>query len=576
MRLLFAVSLFVTNSLVASAADMTSEQLYEKFKPAVVKINITQHGIAIGMGSGFFVSADGVVVTNKHVAGLGLAGQFRAEFVTSDGKVIKDFSVAKCSDTRGVDLCLMKLDVKPKSWFDVRKIDYKVGQQIYTIGHPKGFDFTISQGLISGVRRMTSSTYREDSGPNSVENVQINAPISPGNSGGPTFNAKGELIGVSTWFRAESDSKELNFTISSNEVADYIAKAPPFVTRKQYRESIDRKEKILLANLKKKIAEPAETVLAANEKAKANIKSLDPDIWGRLEIKTEDGNYSTFLPKSMLKSCREVVTPGKSHFLECKDTAEPGGIIQFRFKVSGNPRAELRALGGKTPEPVPFPIVESLMKTGEWEAISKKLTPTQKKYLFSVPSKFKCSEAQNAFYHPGTTTTYCTNNIFNDAEPDASSFTVSLARDGGPHVISVLGWGPGTPGGLYFYVAEVAAKLLTIPASVNPTVTAAITSEETDSLKKLLAFTRNSLMATKVEFGSYPRDLSKAVSDSDLERLSKPGFYYRVFVLPACARQSKPSDKTELTNITAAKRRSKTGPDKTAITRVDQAADKMA
>jgi hypothetical protein len=97
---------------------------------------------------------------------------------------------------------------------------------------------------------------------------------------------------------------------------------------------------------------------------------------------------------------------------------------------------------------------------------------------------------------------------------------------------------------------------------------------DSESLRTLLSFIRNAMLTYKSQNGTYPRDLAKALKDSDLDALGlPPSFLYRVFVVPACVRQSKPTDKTEWTNVTETKRKS--AELKTTIVRIDKAAETM-
>lgn len=117
---------------------------------------------------------------------------------------------------------------------------------------------------------------------------------------------------------------------------------------------------------------------------------------------------------------------------------------------------------------------------------------------------------------------------------------------------------------------QPSATQLTGPGSPASTAGA----DDSESLRTLLSYIRNAMMTFKSQNGTYPRDLSKAVKDSDLDALKLPeNFLYRVFVVPACVRQSKPTDKTEWTNVTEVKRKS--AELKGTIVRIDKAAETM-
>lgn len=97
----------------------------------------------------------------------------------------------------------------------------EVGSKVYAIGNPRGLEGTISDGILSGKR--------ENEG---IEYLQITAPISPGNSGGPVLNEKGEVIGVSTF--TFKNSQNLNFAMPIkyiNECVDITNVTPSKSTK---------------------------------------------------------------------------------------------------------------------------------------------------------------------------------------------------------------------------------------------------------------------------------------------------------------------------------------------------------
>lgn len=94
----------------------------------------------------------------------------------------------------------------------------KLGETVEAIGHPKGYEFTITRGVISAVRRQRSAAIGSD---NLVEFIQTDTPISPGNSGGPLL-LKDAVIGVNDWIRVDKGSQSLNFSVSYNEIRSYL------------------------------------------------------------------------------------------------------------------------------------------------------------------------------------------------------------------------------------------------------------------------------------------------------------------------------------------------------------------
>ncbi len=161
-------------------------------------------------GSGFFVSADGYVVTNNHVIEDGATIKIQLE----DGRELPARLVG--ADPR-TDLALLK--VEGEDFPFVRFGDSaraRVGQWVVTIGNPFGLGGTATAGIVSAVGRDIRAGSYDDF-------IQIDAPINRGNSGGPAFNLQGEVIGVNTViFSPSGGNVGIGFAISSNMAREVI------------------------------------------------------------------------------------------------------------------------------------------------------------------------------------------------------------------------------------------------------------------------------------------------------------------------------------------------------------------
>ena len=143
------------------------------------------HHMVMAQGSGFFISPDGYIVTNNHVA----SNAVKLEVVTDDGKIYTAKVVGADSRT---DLALLKVDGKndfPYVKFSRSKAE--VGDWVVAMGNPFGLGGTVTAGIVSAHGRDIGEGPYDDF-------IQIDAPINKGNSGGPTFNQDGEVIGVNT------------------------------------------------------------------------------------------------------------------------------------------------------------------------------------------------------------------------------------------------------------------------------------------------------------------------------------------------------------------------------------------
>lgn len=137
-------------------------------------------------GSGFFISADGYLVTNNHVVSDGEA----FTVVLNDGTELDAKLVGKDSRT---DLAVLKVDDK-RSFTYVKFADdskVRVGDWVVAVGNPFGLGGTVTAGIISARGRDIGSGPYDDY-------LQVDAAVNKGNSGGPTFNLSGEVVGINT------------------------------------------------------------------------------------------------------------------------------------------------------------------------------------------------------------------------------------------------------------------------------------------------------------------------------------------------------------------------------------------
>lgn len=139
----------------------------------------------MAQGSGFFVSQDGYVVTNNHV----VENAVEVQLVTDSGKTLDAKVVG--TDPR-TDLALLKVkDAGDYAYVKLSDGKARIGDWVLAIGNPFGLGGTVTAGIVSAQGRDIGSGPYDDF-------IQIDAPINRGNSGGPTFNQNGEVVGVNT------------------------------------------------------------------------------------------------------------------------------------------------------------------------------------------------------------------------------------------------------------------------------------------------------------------------------------------------------------------------------------------
>ena len=201
--------------------DKTPAELFRDLSPSVVTIFVKK-GEAQGGGTGFLIDEAGVVVTNHHV----IEGASSARIKFENGAAYQDIQVLM--DNREVDLALLAIDlkqpleggappdVKPLDLGDSEKI--VVGERAIAIGNPLGLEHTLTDGLVSARRLHEGRQW-----------IQISVPISPGNSGGPLFNMRGEVIGINTaqFGGAYERAQNLNLAVPVNELKRLVKSSYP-------------------------------------------------------------------------------------------------------------------------------------------------------------------------------------------------------------------------------------------------------------------------------------------------------------------------------------------------------------
>jgi serine protease Do len=167
-----------------------------------------QFASAQSQGSGFIIDPAGYIVTNRHV----IEGAYDITVVLEDQRFLKARLVGKM---KRMDLALLKVESSQQlpavTFGDSSKM--QPGDAVIAIGNPLGLGGTVTTGVVSALNRNISETPFDDY-------IQIDAPINHGNSGGPLFNAAGELVGVNTaFFSPGGGSVGLSFAIPANDVA---------------------------------------------------------------------------------------------------------------------------------------------------------------------------------------------------------------------------------------------------------------------------------------------------------------------------------------------------------------------
>ncbi|MDX1575849.1 MAG: trypsin-like peptidase domain-containing protein, partial [Kiloniellales bacterium] len=171
-----------------------------------------QYGMPLrGAGAGFIIDADGTIVTNNHV----VAGADRIQVTLNDGR---SFDAKLVGRDPATDLAVIEIDAdEPLPYVTFGDSDEaRVGDWVLTVGNPFGLENSVTMGIVSATGRSIGAGRYDDF-------LQIDAPINRGNSGGPAFNTKGEVIGVNTAiFSPSGGSVGIGFAIPTSTAKPVI------------------------------------------------------------------------------------------------------------------------------------------------------------------------------------------------------------------------------------------------------------------------------------------------------------------------------------------------------------------
>ena len=206
-----------------SAEELQNMSVYEKCNQGVVHITSSYEATqtdSIAMmnntGSGIVLDDSGFILTNLHVVDQALDTQvsfydgkeFKAEIVGKDEE--NDLAIIKLEDLENYKLYPLEFSTSE---------NLKVGQKVLAIGNPFGYDRTMVNGMISGISRPV----RNSQGKVIMGMIQTDAPLNPGNSGGPLLNTQGKVIGVNTsTYSSNGEYQGLGFAVPSSLVLEII------------------------------------------------------------------------------------------------------------------------------------------------------------------------------------------------------------------------------------------------------------------------------------------------------------------------------------------------------------------
>lgn len=228
-----------TGTVTSVLSGLAASEVYELACQQVVGISseITytnffgMSSAAAVSGSGFILTSDGYVLTNYHVIESAYQNKADITVMTHDGT---KYTASVVGFEQENDVAVLKIDGENLPHVTIGDSDnMKVGDEVYAVGNPLGeLDFSMTTGHVSALDRLIAT----DNSSESINMFQFDAAVNSGNSGGPVYNAAGEVVGVVTAKYSDSGVEGLSFAIPINDAAtianDLITKG--YVTGKAY------------------------------------------------------------------------------------------------------------------------------------------------------------------------------------------------------------------------------------------------------------------------------------------------------------------------------------------------------
>ena len=208
--LLWVLVLLLTNVSRPTLAQDDLADVIVRGERSVVRIDVSGPR-GDSLGSGYIVSADGVLVTNVHV----LSGASSAAAVFEDGRKypIKGTFIVDAAR----DICVAKIEATDLVPIPIASVLPRKGEQVVALGCPQGLSFSATRGIVSAIRQRDEFRMMVNRPKAEGTWIQVDAAISGGNSGGPLINSKGEVVAMST-LGSRGDAQNLNFGISNEDI----------------------------------------------------------------------------------------------------------------------------------------------------------------------------------------------------------------------------------------------------------------------------------------------------------------------------------------------------------------------
>lgn len=224
----YIIFVFMLLAAITNAEHKTPADIAAQYGNAIVSVNILKKDGSAHSGTGFIAHSDGLIATAGHV----IKDAVFVNLTFKNGVVSEEAAILDTTQNKEVDLALLKIQNRNLPTIEFKNADYvKPGDPITVIGNPRRLQNTVTNGLISQIRRVSKS----------VIWLQISAPISPSSSGSPVFDEEGKVIAIALSSLKGDDNQNINFAIPSNYLLQMIRKngyVVPMASKYSYEDTV--------------------------------------------------------------------------------------------------------------------------------------------------------------------------------------------------------------------------------------------------------------------------------------------------------------------------------------------------